>query len=250
VIFREGDMRIRRSAGPLRAAVGIAGELFLTLGALMLLYVAWQLWWTNLDAQAVQRDAVGALSQQFGGPVEPSGQGNFGPPLVAGPPADGETFGIVYIPRFAKDFSVPVSAGVGPEILDALGLGMYPGTVMPGEVGNFAVAGHRQTYGKVLDQIDTLQPGDRIHVRTADGYYSYVFEEHNIVTPDRTDVLLPVPERPGAEPVRRIMTLTTCHPRYGDQERYIAYAVLESWRPTEAGPPAEIADVVAAQTGA
>ncbi|MCT1602361.1 class E sortase [Kocuria sp. p3-SID1433] len=131
--------------------------------------------------------------------------------------------------------SRPVIVGTTAEVLDSLGLGPYPGTAMPGEEGNFAVAGHRQTDGAVLDHIDALQEGDRIHVRTADGYYTYLYSEAQIVLPTQTDVIAPVPGEPGAPADGRYMTLTSCHPRFGDTERIIVHAELESWRRT---PPA------------
>ena len=82
-------------------------------------------------------------------------------------------------------------------MLDTLGIGHYQGTAMPGAAGNFAVAGHRQTHGAVLDNIDALVPGDRIYVQTREGYYVYVFRNSQIVLPSRTDVLLPVPTQAG-----------------------------------------------------
>lgn len=117
---------------------------------------------------------------------------------------------------------------------------------MPGALGNFAVAGHRQTHGKVFDRIHTLVPGDKLYVQTAQGYYTYVFRNKQIVLPHRTDVLAPVPTRPGAEPSERLMTMTSCNPRFGAQERIVAYSVFESWRPLADGPPAAIAEQVAA----
>jgi sortase A len=134
-------------------------------------------------------------------------------------------------------------------VLDTLGLGHYSSTAMPGAVGNFAVAGHRQTHGAVLDNIHTLVPGDRIYVQTKDGYYVYVFRNNQIVLPSRTDVLEPVPTRPGVAPTESFLTMTSCNPRFGSQERIIAFALLESWRPASAGPPAEIAAQVAAAIG-
>jgi len=65
--------------------------------------------------------------------------------------------------------------------------------------------------------------------------------ERVIVQPDNMGVIEPVPSKPGQEPTERIMTLTTCHPRYGDTERYIVHARFESWQPNSAGAPAEIA---------
>ena len=162
-------------------------------------------------------------------------------------PARGATIGIVYVPRFGADYTRPIVQGTTPAVLDILGLGHYEGTAMPGAVGNLAVAGHRQTHGAVLDNIDALVPGDRIYVQTRDGYYVYVFRNSEIVLPSRTDVLLPVPTQPAATPTERYLTMTSCNPRFGSQERIIAYSLLEHWQPASAGPPPEIAGQVQAR---
>jgi len=155
----------------------------------------------------------------------------------------------MYIPRFGANYTRPIVQGTTSDVLDTLGLGHYGTTAMPGAVGNFAVAGHRQTHGAVLDNIHTLVPGDKIYVQTKDGYYTYVFRNNQIVMPSRTDVLEPVPTLPGVAPTERYLTMTSCNPRFGAEERIIAYALLDSWRPASAGPPADIADQVAAAIG-
>ncbi len=126
-----------------------------------------------------------------------------------------------------------------------LGVGHYPGTQMPGEVGNFAIASHRSAYGGGMHEIEQLQLGDAIYIQTQDGWYTYRFRDLEYVTPETVDVLAPVPHHPELQPTDRIITLTSCNPLYSTAERIIAYGVLESWQPTSAGPPAEIADVVA-----
>ena len=65
---------------------------------------------------------------------------------------------------------------------------------MPGEVGNFAVAAHRTTYGKPFNRIAELHVNDAIVVETADGWYTYRFRTLEYVTPDEVEVLLPVPQ--------------------------------------------------------
>jgi sortase A len=252
--------RPRRRRSPLQVIAQVFGELLVTAGVVLLLFVGWELWWTNIDA-GIKQDQ--ALEQFFSdvppvtaepAPAVPDGSApetpqGFGEPAVL--PQEGlvGTFGVVYIPRFGENYSRPVTAGVGTDVLDNLGLGHYPDTGAPGEVGNFALAGHRQTHGQVLDQIHTLVPGDRVYVQTKDGYYTYVFRNTEIVLPDRVDVIAPVPTDPAAQPVDRILTLTSCNPRFGAQERIIAYSVMESWRPLDAGPPADIAEQVARAAG-
>lgn len=251
---------------PLQWVIQIIGELLITAGIILLLFVAWQLWWTNIDANRTQQQAVDSLIQEFNsgsgrpGPAA-TGQGentegaasknvvpDYDPanPPVATPPAYGQAYGVVYIPRLGQNYARPLAEGVGTDVLDTLGLGRYPSSQMPGEYGNFALAGHRQTNGAVLDNIDLLQNGDNIYVRTAEGYYTYRVYEHKIVLPTQIEVIAPNPDQPEAslaDADRRLLTLTSCHPRYGDTERYIVHAEFVSWQPAEAGAPEEIAAI-------
>jgi sortase A len=238
----------------LRKTVQIAGELLMTAGVILLLFVAWQLWWTNVASDARQSEVVRNFAQELGGPVAPkptqeTAAPDYGVPAVATAPGHGETIGIMYVPRFGQNYARPIVEGTTSDVLDTLGLGHYGSTAMPGAVGNFAVAGHRQTHGAVLDNIHTLVPGDKIYVQTKDGYYVYVFRNNRIVMPSDADVLLPVPSKPGARPTERILTMTSCNPRFGSEERIIAYSLLDHWQPASAGPPAEIAAQVARARG-
>lgn len=240
----------RPKQGFFRAFVQLLGELLITAGIILLLFVAWELWWTNIAANSAQEEAVSQFAQDFQGPVAPpvpDAPTDYGPPVVMpAPEAPGTVFGVAFIPRFGDTYSRPLVEGVGQAQLDTLGLGRYDSSAMPGEVGNFAVAGHRQTHGAVLDSIHTLVPGDKIYIQTKDGYYTYVFRNNQIVLPNRADVLLPVPTQEDTVPTERFLTLTSCNPRFGAEERIIAYSVLESWQPASAGPPDAIAEQVAA----
>lgn len=227
----------------------VLGELLITAGVVLLLFVAWELWWTNVEADAKQSEAVKSFAQELSGPVTAAPPADYGQPVVGTAPGNGETIGIMYIPRFGASYTRPIIEGTGSDVLDTLGLGHYGSTSMPGAPGNFAVAGHRQTHGAVLDSIHTLVPGDKIYVQTKDGYYTYVFRNNQIVLPSRADVLLPVPTQPGAKPSESILTMTSCNPRFGSQERIIAYSVLDSWQPSSAGPPSDIAAQVAQAQG-
>ncbi|MCU1531496.1 MAG: class sortase [Arthrobacter sp.] len=256
--LKEGPGSAPARGGVLSRTVQVAGELLITAGMILLLFVAWQLWWTNVESDTRQREVVKDFAQNLKGtggpdtasPAAPADSSvGYGPPAVGTEPAGGATIGIIYIPRFGADYTRPLVQGTTPAVLDTLGLGHYTGTSMPGAVGNFALAGHRQTHGAVLDNIDALVPGDRIYVQTRDGYYVYVFRNSQIVLPSRRDVLLPVPAQPAASPKESYLTMTSCNPRFGSQERIIAYSLLERWQPTSAGPPAEIAAQVARAVG-
>lgn len=229
----------------------LTGELLITLGVILFLFVSWQLWWTNIEARAQQDQAVADLSQSFNQQTEqqaaesPSYDPQQPPSLAAA--EEGQAFGIIYIPRLGHDYARPIAEGVGAEVLDSLGLGHYPQSQQIGQYGNFALAGHRQTNGAVLDHIDQLQPGDPIYLQSSQGYYTYRVYQSQIVLPHQVEVIAPNPDNPQApadQAQRRLLTLTSCHPRFGDQERYIVHAEFESWQPATAGPPSDLASLI------
>ena len=229
----------------IRAAVRGLGELFITAGLLLLLFVAWQLWWTDVVANRAQAEITQDLTEQWGdtnrgaAPVETPE--DFGDPPALPEPAEGDPFAIVRVPSFGPEWQErPVFEGVGLDLLKK-GVGHYVDTALPGAVGNFAVAGHRVTYGRPFNQIADLKPGDPIVVETAENWYVYRMRSAEIVTPDQVDVVAPVPGQPDAVPTERLMTLTACHPMYSARERYIVHAVMESWQPKSAGEPAALA---------
>lgn len=237
------------------SVVGVIGELLVTAGVLVLLFLGWQLWWNDAIMAGQQSTAASDLSSRWleearaaRGDAEPPAPAEYGDPLVdPAEHANGEAFAVMYVPRFGADSQRRIAEGTGLDVLNStqLGVGHYPDTQMPGEVGNFAIAAHRSAYGGGMHEIEQLQLGDAIYVQTRDGWYTYRFRDLEYVTPETVEVLAPVPHHPDLQPADRIVTLTSCNPRYSTAERIVAYGVLESWQPASAGPPAEIADVVA-----
>ncbi|HEU0100728.1 MAG TPA: class E sortase [Mycobacteriales bacterium] len=231
----------------LRTVVRTLGELMITAGLLLLLFVAWQLWWTDVEANRAQSAITDGLHedwQEVPAPREPTPEPpvpvDYGPPPEVPGPTEGEAFAIVHVPRFGAGFQPrPVVEGTSLRLLED-GVGHYARTALPGQVGNVALAGHRVTYGRPFHRIAELAPGDAVVLETADAWYTYRMRSSTIVTPDRVDVVEPVPEQPGAEPTERLLTLTACHPMYSARQRYVVYAVLESWQPRSAGPPASL----------
>lgn len=242
------------------SVIGVAGELLLTAGGLILLFLGWQLWWNDAIMASRQSDAAsdrsldwleeGRVSAQDGGATSPPEEGaDFGEPVVDDTDHDdGDAIAVMFVPRFGEDSQRTVAEGVGLDVLNRfdLGVGHYPGTQMPGAVGNFAIAAHRSAYGGGMHEIEQLQLGDAIYIQTRDGWYTYRFRDLEYVTPETTEVLAAVPHHPDLAPTDRIVTLTSCNPLYSTAERIVAYGVLESWRPAAAGAPAEIAARVAA----
>jgi len=201
----------------LRWSLGILGDLFVSAGVLLLLFVGWQLWWTDVTANRVQAGTVHTLTQQFDSPAAHGEQPT--------PVAFGKAFAIVRIPRFGADYARPLLEGTSHDILQQ-GIGHYVGTALPGAVGNFAMAGHRTTYGRPFHDIDTLLPGDLIVVETRASYSVYAVKRHVIVEPTAVDVLDPVPQHPGVRPTAAWLTMTACHPKYSAAQRYVVFAQL------------------------
>jgi sortase A len=163
--------------------------------------------------------------------------------VIAPQPKDAQVFGVMRIPRFGADYQVPMAGGVSrARTLDPIGIGHYPGTPMPGAVGNVAVAAHRTTFGKPFHRIADLQVGDAIVIETKAGWYTYRFRNLEYVTPHAVDVLQPVPQT-SIRANGKYLTMTSCSPMYFKSERIVAYSVFESFTPRADGAPASLAEV-------
>ncbi|PRY11405.1 class E sortase [Kineococcus rhizosphaerae] len=231
----------------IRRTTSVLGELLLTAGVLTLLFVVWQLYWTDLTSGKVQAATVSSLEQRWGpstpAPTAPATQPVADPPVdPVAVPALGDPFAIVYVPRFGGDYAVPVVEGTGTEELKD-GIGHYVQSVMPGQVGNFAIAGHRVTYGKPFNRIAELQDGDAVVVATATQWLTYRVRSHEIVSPQQVSVIAPVPDQPGVTPTQAWLTMTACHPMHSARQRYVVHAQLESVRDRSDGEPPSLAPV-------
>lgn len=238
--------RAGRAGDTVFAVIGVVGELLITLGLLLLGFLVWQLWWTDVVGNREQAQVVAGLG--FTPAPTPSGAAtpqvatprHDDPPVLA-EPAHGTTFATLQVPRWSGEPARPISEGTDrATVLDVLGIGHYEGTAMPGGVGNFAVAAHRTTYAKPFNRIAELQVGDALVVRTADTWYVYTVTSTQIVVPSDVSVIAPVPGQPGATATERAITLTTCHPMFSARERYIVHGTLSSWAPVSSGTPAEL----------
>lgn len=263
-----GRARRRRETPRRRISiVGIFGELLVTAGMLVLLFLGWQLWWNGPVASGQQSDAAAKQSREWlqqatespaPTPVptptlDPvSQQPDYGEPPVMGAPAAVQSFAVMYVPRFGADWSRVIRESTDVEkVLNSYtaGVGHYTETQMPGAIGNFAVAGHDTGWGNTFIDVSKLRIGDAIYIQTRDAWYTYRFRNFEYVQPNAVSVLLPVPRASGAQAANRIMTITTCNPPYHAAERLIAYSVFDGWQPASAGPPAELAPLLDAQKG-
>lgn len=240
-------------------AVGIFGEVLLTAGAVVLLFLAWQLWWNDALLANSQSNAAADASVTWMSDADPADHEtasasaapvapvDFGTPsVITNEPSEGEAFAIMYVPRFGSGTQRQIAQGVGTDVLNStrLGVGHYTDTAMPGGEGNFAIAAHRSAYGGGMHLVNELQVGDPIYIQTKDGWYTYKFRNFEFVRASAIGVLDAVPQGVGEETGQRLITLTTCNPVYSTEERIIAYGILESWQPSSAGVPVEIASEV------
>ena len=215
-----------------RGVAGLLGELLVTLGVVLLLFVGWQLWWTDVVSDADAAQVVDTLRADFDNPewVQPKHV------------KIGDAFAIVRIPRFGAKYARPLYEGTTTDVLQR-GIGHYVDTAGPGEVGNLAMAGHRTTYGKPFNKIAELKKSDVVLVETKETWYVYRVTGHEIVAPNQVSVLLPVPDEPDAEPTLAVLTMTSCHPEFSARERYVVHATLDASYPHAQGVPADVLEV-------
>lgn len=224
--------RGRHHRGPLWW-VGVA---LVLAGLAMLGWFCWQMWGTNWTSKANQRQITTALEQRW-----KSGTG-----LPPDHVPLGEASALVRIPKFGRQYVVPVLEGTSPSIL-ARGYGHFEETADPGEVGNYALAAHRVTHGEPLRRMPELRPGDEVIVDTATATYTYVLDTdpNRLVVPFTANwVLAPVPHNPhagGPEPAQgageRLITLTTCSELFHTDNRMIAFGHLVGQRAKQLTPP-------------
>lgn len=224
-----------------RLVVRTFSELCITVGAVIILFVVHVLFWTGVKAADAAEGEIGALRSQWARETAPPA-----PPPVSASPApsptpppyrDGKPFATLHIPRLGADWEWPVLENTEVKTLQK-GLGHYSGTARAGDRGNFAVAGHRRTYGDPFKDFPALRPGDAVIVNDGTTWFTYrIAKKPYRTVPTDTAVVDPVPRGSGFEGPGRYLTLTTCEPEWGSSHRLIAWAHLDTTRPVSEGRP-------------
>ncbi|MEV6163597.1 class E sortase [Streptomyces sp. NPDC052052] len=229
---------------PLRLVVRTFSELCITIGVLILLFVVYVLFWTGVKAAGATEGQIDALHDQWAQETvttptpAPRTSPEAADPAPAAAYRDGKPFAMLYIPRFGKGWEWPVLENTRVRTLQK-GIGHYSGTARLGATGNFALAGHRRTYGDPFKDFPKLRPGDAVVLTDGTTWFTYRIDRKPYRTvPSDTRVIDPVPRKSGYHGPGRYLTLTTCDPEWGSSHRLIAWAHLDATQPVTEGRPA------------
>lgn len=230
--------------GPLDLALRGVGWLCLAAGAVVGLYLVYSLVFTNFQTQRTQGVIADGWAREVGTVDQPwelevgATPASAASAVTAREPGDdaeeppvpppGEAVAVIEFARGGSGESVvrdePLFVVEGVRVDDLRrGPGHYPESELPGQPGNFAVAGHRSTYDAPFYDVDRLADGDEVRVTDRAGRrFTYRVVEQRIVAPDDQSVLEADPRGTGVP----TLTLTTCHPRFSNAQRLIVFAEL------------------------
>ncbi|MFD7438010.1 class E sortase [Streptomyces sp. NPDC059861] len=212
----------RRGPGRIAMAVSVFGELLITAGLVLGLFVVYSLWWTNVlaDRKAHQD---GDRVRDHWATSEPTGPGRLDT-------KDG--IGFLHVPGMNKD-EILIKKGTSPELLNNGVAGYYTDPVkatLPtsGKNGNFSLAAHRDGHGAKFHDIHKLEKGDPIVFETKDKWFVYkVYAVLPETSKYNVKVLDPIPEESGRKKAGKYITLTTCTPVFTSRYRYVVWGELE-----------------------
>lgn len=259
--------------GLARRITRVSGELMITFGVVILLFVVYEVYVTDLFSAQKQAQASSALQQEW----DTVGNGR----TTHFDLTEGHGIAVMYIPALGPDYKFTIVQGDSQDDL-AIGPGHYPESALPGAPGDFAVAGHRVGQGAPFNDLDLIGSCDSIVVETADDWFVYrvlPFADEasgwansakaksalcsgpdnegakvsplggeysrtvgqETVLPSESDVVAPVPHYPyttlsnGQEVA--LLTMTTCTPKFSSSHRLIVHAVLvQDWKKNPNNP--------------
>ena len=210
----------RRRPGRIAMAVSVFGELLITAGLVLGLFVVYSLWWTNVIADR-------AADKQGDEVRDNWAHGGSGP----GSLDTKGGIGFLHVPAM-KNGEVLVEKGTSTEVLNDGVAGYYTDPVksalpMTGKKGNFTLAAHRDGHGAKFHNIDKIRKGDPVVFETKDKWYVYkVYDILPETSKYDVQVLAQVPEESGRKKPGHYITLTTCTPVYTSRYRYVVWGEL------------------------
>ncbi|MCX4435184.1 MULTISPECIES: class E sortase [Streptomyces] len=226
----------RRGASKIAMAVSILGELLITAGLVLGLFVVYSLWWTNVVADRKADKQGDKVRDNWA-------QDKSGPGALD--TKDG--IGFLHVPSM-KNGEVLVEKGTSTKVLNDGVAGYYIDPVkatlpMTDKTGNFTLAAHRDGHGAKFHNIDKIKKGDPIVFETKDDWYVYkVFSILPETSKYNVKVLQSLPKQSGKTKPGHYITLTTCTPVYTSEYRYIVWGELERVQKVDSArtPPKEL----------
>lgn len=204
----------------------VGGEILITFGLIILLFAAYEVYGKASAIESHQNVLARRLDKAWTQAVPGAAT------LSEASIEPGTPIGRLYIPVMKLHWVVV--EGVAVEDI-RYAPGHYPGTAMPGQIGNFSVAGHRVP--SLFWNLQDVRPGDQVVIQTQDNWYVYRVTVNEVVTPHSIEVVAPTPDRIGLAPTVATLTLTTCNPKWNDYQRMVVHAELVATTPYEDGPP-------------
>jgi len=213
----------------------ILGELLVSAGMVILLYVFWQLFVndpiqnTNQQNQSMDYSNQSEIQKKYFVEMKPNLR-------------QGAVFAKLYVPRFGKNYERLIGQGTFQKTtLNVIGVGHYVSSEWPGEPGNFALAAHRTSHGAPFASIDTLKSGDKVWIETNDHWFTYEYRQTAIVEPSNVGVIRRVPAGLAiAKPNGSYLTMTSCHPKWSNQQRIVVWMELIETIDKSSGKPADL----------
>ncbi|UFQ16922.1 MULTISPECIES: class E sortase [Streptomyces] len=222
----------RRARGPLATAVSVFGELLITAGIVLGLFVVYSLWWTNVVAdREAHKQSEKVRDRWAGGPGSVDTRGGIG---------------FLHVPAMGNG-EILVKPGTDSKLLNDGVAGYYKKPVKSAlpqdKKGNFALAAHRDGHGAKFHKIDKIKKGDAIVYESRDKWYVYkVYATLPSTSKYNVKVLDPIPKESGARKPGRYITLTTCTPVFTSTYRYVVWGKLDRIEKVDHDrtPPAEL----------
>ena len=194
-------------------AVTIFGVIALVVGLGTLGYIGWEYFGGNWKAKQESAAAVSEIERAWADDIDP------------------EAIGLLRISEFSEGYVQPVIPGFTQDVFRR-GIGWDENSVMPGEVGNFIIAGHRTFNGQPFLSLPELKRGDLVEVETRTHLYVYKLRTNGDqirVTYDKVWPLQQVPEEgaAGKKPTEALMTMITCSELFSSPWRTVVIAELD-----------------------
>ncbi|MFC9844166.1 class E sortase [Streptomyces sp. NPDC060223] len=226
----------RGGSGRLALAVSVFGELLITAGLVLGLFVVYSLWWTNVVADRVADKQGDKVRDNWA--AADTGPGSLDTK---------NGIGFLHVPAM-KNGEVLVEKGTSSEVLNDGVAGYYTDPVKSAlptsdKDGNFALAAHRDGHGAKFHNIDKVKEGDAIVFETKDKWYVYkVYATLPETSKYNVKVLQSVPKQSGKTKPGHYITLTTCTPVYTSRDRYVVWGELERVEKVDSDrtPPEEL----------